>query len=1343
MSIKTKNLRIIFIFTISFVILLSIYSYSKIITLIKSAELVNNTTQLTLKLEKVIGSLKEAEAGQRGYLLTHDKEFLKPFNKGLNEYPQNINAVKKLIINKPNQQKRLLNVEKLAKNKQNFMLKILKTDETYPVTPLQILAGKAIMDSLQTQVNNIIKCENNLLQQNSKKLYKQTILAPAMLLILSLLALTIVIFAYWKLNKSLLEAEQLRADAIKQAVEIEKNKNATANEKELELLIKQAPVAIILAESENFIIKVANENALHMIQKTEEDVLHKCITEFFHELPLHKEILKKVYATSVAHQLQEVALNFTSKAEGNNTYYDFNFLPWYCSDSKVKGVMLVGVEVTEKVIARKKIEESEERFRNLVQKTPVAICLLRGKNFVVEIANDWQLKLWGKTKEQVLNLPRFTAMPEVEGHGLEDLLNHVFTTGKPFIANEFPLTLIRYGNKEILYVNFNYQPFYNNFNEIEGVLSVATDVTEQVIARKKVEESEQRLHNLIFSSPSAISILQGEDLIITIANDPILAFWGKGKDIIGKKYFEVLPEFEEQGYREIFAQVFKTGIPYNAIEVPISLVKNGENDLRYYNFILYPQRNTNNQIDGIGLIATDVTSQTLLNHKIKESEAQFSGLADNIANLAWMANADGWIYWYNKRWFEYTGTTFEQMEGWGWQTVHDPKILPTVIENWQNSIANGQPFEMIFPLKAANGKFREFLTRVVPIKDIEGKIVNWVGTNTDITEQKKAEDQFRILADQSPMIVWKTDKQVNILYANPELLNYLGFSHFSEFKDNIWEQIVHPEDIELVYKHFNIGLSVKQPFAFDIRQKNASTQQYEWFHVKAVPLIEENEFTGFIGTGININEQKLILSQLEYRKALLEAHIEASLDGILLVDTKSKILSYNHRFVEVWNMPQQIVDDKDDEAALSFALTQLVHPEQFSARVKWLYENPTETSIDELEFKNGKIIERHGYSVIAKDGSYYAWSWIFKDITEQRKSEIKIKENEERFRSLAQTLPQLVWVTDAQGIFEFTSLKWKEYTGIEIVREKEWAEMVHPDDYQNINATWMHCLATGIDYTFDVRLKNKSGEYRWHTVKGVPVLNADNQIIKWVGAFTDVHEQKLKEEYKDGFISIASHEMKTPLTIAKAYLQMLAPLLNGNNEKANLYAKKASESVDRLQELASELLDASKISLGKLNYTLSTFNFNDMMDKTVENLQLISPTHTLIKTGEVYNQVIGDKDRLQQVVINLISNAIKYSPKNNKVYITLQQEKDLIKVSVKDAGIGIATQSLSKIFDKYHRLEEHAVHYQGLGIGLFISYQIIERHQGKIWAESELGIGSTFHFTLPINATGNIASSIA
>ena len=208
--------------------------------------------------------------------------------------------------------------------------------------------------------------------------------------------------------------------------------------------------------------------------------------------------------------------------------------------------------------------------------------------------------------------------------------------------------------------------------------------------------------------------------------------------------------------------------------------------------------------------------------------------------------------------------------------------------------------------------------------------------------------------------------------------------------------------------------------------------------------------------------------------------------------------------------------------------------------------------------------------------------------------------------------------------------------------------------------------------------------------------------------------------------------MKTPLTTAKAYLQLLELSLDKANEKANLYTKKAILSVDRLKDLIAELLDVSKIQHGKLNYNFHVFDFNEMIRDSIEGIQHNAPNHKIRLSGTIPVMVEGDKERLQQVIINLLSNAVKYSPDNGDIFVELSLENQEIKVSVEDYGIGIAADNLQKIFDRYYRIEGQEILFQGLGIGLFISMEIIKRHNGKLWAESEIGKGSTFYFTLPL-----------
>ena len=196
----------------------------------------------------------------------------------------------------------------------------------------------------------------------------------------------------------------------------------------------------------------------------------------------------------------------------------------------------------------------------------------------------------------------------------------------------------------------------------------------------------------------------------------------------------------------------------------------------------------------------DITERKRFEKSLKESEERFRAMADNIPNLAWMADADGWIFWYNKKWYDYTGTTASDMEGWGWQSVHDPDALPGVMQKWKSSIETGEPFDMVFPLKGADGIFRPFLTRVLPVRNEQGKIARWFGTNTDVAKQIKTEEalresseKFRSLLESLPQITWTNSPSGEINFFNQKWFDYTGLT-LENSQDWKWVTAIHEDD---------------------------------------------------------------------------------------------------------------------------------------------------------------------------------------------------------------------------------------------------------------------------------------------------------------------------------------------------------------------------------------------------------------------------------------------------------------------------------------------------------------------------------------------------------------------
>jgi two-component system, sensor histidine kinase and response regulator len=276
----------------------------------------------------------------------------------------------------------------------------------------------------------------------------------------------------------------------------------------------------------------------------------------------------------------------------------------------------------------------------------------------------------------------------------------------------------------------------------------------------------------------------------------------------------------------------------------------------------------------------------------------------------------------------------------------------------------------------------------------------------------------------------------------------------------------------------------------------------------------------------------------------------------------------------------------------------------------------------------------------------------------------------------------------------------------------------------------------GIDYVTkpidpDILLLRVKTFYRLYEQNRV--LNQMQDSLRLEIEFRKAAQQEAQaaSKRKDEFMSIASHELKTPLASVKAYVQLLDRTL-AKDERIKGYLDRTLAQINKLNSLIVDLLDTSRIENGRLKFNESLFNFNKLIKESVEMISQIYPEYKILVSGDSNALVRGDETRLEQVILNYMTNAIKYSPDIRELELHTSVEDGFLIVSVKDFGIGIPKENQGDVFRKFYRVESTARRFQGLGVGLYICFEIIRRHNGKCWLESEVGKGSTFYFSLPI-----------
>jgi PAS domain S-box-containing protein len=280
---------------------------------------------------------------------------------------------------------------------------------------------------------------------------------------------------------------------------------------------------------------------------------------------------------------------------------------------------------------------------------------------------------------------------------------------------------------------------------------------------------------------------------------------------------------------------------------------------------------------------------------VSPDSTDFQLLAENLPTLCWIARGDGYIYWYNKRWHDYCGTTPDAMEGWGWQSVHDPDELPRVMESWTRSIATGEAFEMIFPIRGNDGVFRRFLTRVVAVRNAAGTVVRWIGTNTEVESHLRTEEalaaseaKFGVLTDAMPQMVWSNLPDGTVDYVNERWSEFSGPMDPGTVASDNWRNAIHPDDRERVLDLWRKRMADGAVYSDEYRMRDHSGE-YRWILGRAVAARDgQGNITRWVGTCIDIDEAKRNADQTELLSRELSHRIKnifAVIGGLIGLST--------------------------------------------------------------------------------------------------------------------------------------------------------------------------------------------------------------------------------------------------------------------------------------------------------------------------------------------------------------------------------------------------------------------------------------------------------------------------
>jgi PAS domain S-box-containing protein len=914
------------------------------------------------------------------------------------------------------------------------------------------------------------------------------------------------------------------------------------------------------------------------------------------------------------------------------------------------------------------------------------------------------------------------------------------------------------------------------------VVGTVYDITNRKRAEAELQQREQEFRTLVENTPDII-VRYDRDLHHLYINPSIEQAVGvPPEQFIGKTGIELgFTDERSQTWYATVQHVFKTGQSYSfEYEFP-----KPDGELRFYQTRFVPELVEGDYVKTVVGVARDVTEYKRAEISLRESEQrlQLAQQAGRIGTWEWNLLTND-VSWSDGIWtllaLEPNSIT-PNLEAFT-HFIH-PDDRAQAFERVEAALAQGDDYYDEFRVVRQDGVVCWLLSKGRVIRTADGQQERLLGINIDITDRKRAEaalaesnQTLQAIIQASPLAIMGLRSDGAVQIWNPAAERIFGWTQdevlgkfLPAIPDNKRDEFLNNLAITMQGQGL-VGVETQ-------RQKKGNTL----FDVElwSAPVDETQAGISCVWMIADITARKRTEAALRLSEERLHGFVSANVIGILYGDFEGGIQDANDEFLRI------VGYSREDLQAGRLRWIDITPPEYLPLDAERIAEarrrgacTPFEKEYIRKDGSRVPVLVGFGLVLAVREE---AVAFVL-DLSDRKQAEESLRQSEERYRYLAESIPQLVWTANAEGVLMDVNQRWCAFTGLtlEDAQTAGWAAVVHPDDVSILGQNWAIAQQNGSYYQAEGRMRRADGVYRWHLHQAVPLKNEQGQLVKWFGTATEIEDQKQLEQQriqllqqeqiareqaetanriKDEFLAVLSHELRTPLNPILGWARLL------RTRQFDIAASdRALETIERnakLQaQLIEDLLDISRILQGKVKLEASPVNLVPVIEAALETVRLSAEAKG-IQIQTVLNcdvaLVNGDMNRLQQVVWNLLSNAVKFTPPSGRIDVKLESYKysglssqldgstqhstlstqhlqSFAQIIVSDTGQGIKPDFLPYVFEYFRQADSSTTRqFGGLGLGLAIVRHLVELHGGAVKAESPgQGMGATFTVQLPL-----------